>query len=545
VPLALSELGAIYEELRRPGDAARAFKKLLILAPDDRTRASALWGLARSYEAQKLWVSAREAYLNASQRFGGEPIVGAGSGEARPLAALVAERLAREPFDRMLADRAEPIVPVPLKRRWERHWAETSRPIGADGLPPSAESGRVFLAQGSQIRPVDPASGASAWSRDLEGEPIWVGYLADRIIAATKTRVVALSLDKGEVEWRYNLCASPVAGAAANPFAREPAADGGANDPGILLDFRIVGNRVFCLKGHQSKLPAGGEPDLVIDSLMAFDGDTGQVDWSFTPTNGRINRHLLAGPRRIVLQVRKPNQVLVLDTATGRRQTEFAQGEADEWPRDPLPLDDDHVALVVSRTKVAKFDITKGLYAWEFEETRESPRLGAPRIFCDSERLLVLHDGQNLMRLDLATGSKVWKSWRLLGNEDLSERPEAVALAPGRVFVINGSTLAAFNLVDGSPIWKRLLNGPSSGWDLALTERSVVAFPEPSADGLMVLPLVFHRRDDGEPIQRILFQAPVMQLAIRFSSRGALVATQAGGWAIGDRQVMDGSRGPR
>jgi hypothetical protein len=36
-----------------------------------------------------------------------------------------------------------------------------------------------------------------------------------------------------------------------------------------------------------------------------------------------------------------------------------------------------------------------------------------------------------------------------------------------------------------------------------------------------------------------------MQLAIRFSSRGALVATQAGGWAIGDRQVMDGSRGPR
>jgi cellulose synthase operon protein C len=547
VPIALSELGAIYEDLRRPGDAARVYKKLMILAPDDRTRASSLWGLARAYEAQKLWVSAREAYLNASQRFGGEPIVGAGSNQARPLAALVAERLAREPFDRMMGDRAEPIVPVPLRRRWERHWAETSRPIGADGIPPSAEAGRVFLAHGREIRPVDPTSGASAWSRDLEGEPVWVGYLADRIIAATRTRIVALSLDKGEVEWRYDLCAAPVAGVAANPFAKEPAADGAAEKTGMLLDFRIVGNRVFCLKGHQPRLPAGGDPDQMIDSLMAFDGDTGLVDWSYTPANGRINRQLLVGPRRIVLQVRKPNLVLVLDTSTGRRQGEFPQGEAEEWPREPLPLDDDHIALVVNRTKVAKFDITKGSYAWEFEETKESPRFGPPRLFCDSERLLVLHEGQSLMRLDLATGSKVWKNWRLLGNENLSERPEAIALVPGRAFVVNGSTLAAFDVADGSLLWKRPLSGPASGWDLALTERSVVAFPAPSVEGLglSVLPLVFHRREDGEPIQRLLFQVPVTQLAIRFSSRGALVATQAGGWAIGDRQVMDGSRAPR
>ena len=118
------------------------------------------------------------------------------------------------------------------------------------------------------------------------------------------------------------------------------------------------------------------------------------------------------------------------------------------------------------------------------------------------------------------------------------------------MFVANGPTLSAFALGDGSLLWKRPLSGPASGWDLALTERSVVAYPvppKPREDGLGVLPLVFHRRLDGEPIQRLLIQAQatVTDLAIRFSTRGALVATQGGLWALGDRQVMDGSKAPR
>ena len=97
-------------------------------------------------------------------------------------------------------------------------------------------------------------------------------------------------------------------------------------------------------------------------------------------------------------------------------------------------------------------------------------------------------------------------------------------------------------------LWKRSLTGPSAGWEVALTERSVLAYPGSARlkeDGLSVLPLVFYRRSDGEPIQRILIQASVTDLAIRFSSRGALVATQGGLWALGDRQVMDGLKAPR
>ena len=362
--------------------------------------------------------------------------------------------------------------------------------------------------------------------------------MADRIIAATRTRLVALSLERGAVEWQYDLgnAGAPRSReAAANPFAREPAAEEGRDAAlATLQDFRIVGNRVFCLRGDRT--------------LMAFDGDSGQLEWSYTPTAGRINPHLLVGPSRVVLQVRKPNTALVLETDSGHRRAEFPQADQEEWPRDPLPIDDDHVALVVNRTKVALFDTTKGANAWLFEETKDSPSLGPPRLFGDAERLLVLHDGHDLIRLDLATGAKAWDGWKLLGTEDLGDRPEAIALAADRVFVANGPELSAIALTDGSTLWKRPLNGPSAGWDVALTERSVAVYPgapKLKEEGLGLLPLAFHRRDDGEPVQRLLIQAPVSDLAVRFSPRGALIATQGGLWALGDRQVMDGSRTPR
>ena len=99
--------------------------------------------------------------------------------------------------------------------------------------------------------------------------------------------------------------------------------------------------------------------------------------------------------------------------------------------------------------------------------------------------------------------------------------------------------------VNGEAAWKCQLDGPSSGWSVALTERSIAAFPSPPPSreqSLASLPLILLRRDDGQPIQRLLFQATVSDLTIRFTPKGALVATQGGLWALGDRQVMDGPK---
>ena len=526
VPAASLALGILYDKLGRPSDAARAYKRLFAAATDDATRARALWGLAGSFEAQKLWVPAREAYLQASARGADLRVDGP---DGHPLATLVAGRLGRAPFDRMLGDRGEPSVGVPLQRRWNRQWPGVAKLIVADGILPSAESARLFIGQGGAIRPLDPASGESPWTRSLDGEPTWVGYLADRVIAATRTRIVALGLTEGTIAWQYDLGIGTAGKPGADPFARELGEGARDSASATLGDFRIVGNRIFCLRGDQT--------------LLAFDGDSGLLDWSYAPSAGRINPKLHVGATRIVLQVREPNSVLVLDTATGRRRSEFARADSEEWLRDPLPIDDDHVAIVADRLTVALFSLERGVPAWVFRETNDLPRYGPPRLLGDGDRLFVLHDGRELIRLDPSTGAKAWS--RLLGVENLSERPEAFAFATDRVFVADNSTLAAIRLADGVPAWKRPLNGPANGWAVALTDRTVAAYPNPErtrGDEGASFPLILRRRDDGELIQRLQFPASPADLAVRFSPKGMIVATSTGVWTLRDRQGMDGAR---
>ena len=87
-------------------------------------------------------------------------------------------------------------------------------------------------------------------------------------------------------------------------------------------------------------------------------------------------------------------------------------------------------------------------------------------MFGDSERLLVLHDGRLLIRLDPSSGSRRWAC--LLGTQDLSERPGAMVYDDRRFYCVNTDTIyggprqavRAISLEDGSPIWSRALSGP-------------------------------------------------------------------------------------
>ena len=173
-----------------------------------------------------------------------------------------------------------------------------------------------------------------------------------------------------------------------------------------------------------------------------------------------------------------------------------------------------------------------------FRESTEMPKYGPPRLVGDPERLLVLYNGVELIRLDAATGSKRWS--RPLGDENLSERPDAFALGGDRFFFSGGSDLTALAVSDGSTAWRSKLIGPELGWSVALTDRCVAAYPNPARlteDDLgATLPIVFRRRDTGDLVQRLLFPTPVTELTVRLSPRGAYVATQAGLWALGDRQ---------
>ena len=106
----------------------------------------------------------RDAY--ASIALGGD-----GPDAKTPLGTLALNRLARAPFDRMTGDRAEPTLPAPLSRLWSKPLASSWRPLTAEGVPPTAEAGRIFLANGGDLRPID-ANAARPLDRRIRRPPV-------------------------------------------------------------------------------------------------------------------------------------------------------------------------------------------------------------------------------------------------------------------------------------------------------------------------------------------------------------------------------------
>lgn len=534
VPGSLLALGRLHAEAGRPSQAARAHKRLLASAVDADQCASALWGLGQDYEAMKLYGPARDSYARIVARHPrarpAEPKGTATLGE------LAAARLATAPLSRLAADSAEPSMPVPLVRRWDAPIGGGARPLSASGVAPSPTAPRVFLAERDTLQPVDPVSGKAVWTAaDLGGEVQWVAYLGDSVVAATPRRVVALDRSTGAVAWRY-----PAEAPAAPPPADHPLARAGFKGPSpasTRLDgFRVVGGRVFLIRGDRE--------------LVALDGDSGLVDWSYMPSAGEINPHYWVGDRRAALQVRSPNALVVLETDRGRGRELPAVEEEEPWARDPIPMDEDHVAVATDDQTVALLDLNRGAAAWSVPHRSVLPGGGPPRLLGDTGRLVVLYGGRELVRLDPANGRAAWAEPRPLGPEDLSECPEALALDAERVYAVGGdgpaaSALMAVDLADGHVLWKRLLAGPAQGWSLSLTDRCVVAHPNPrrSVNPPADIPLVFCRRDTGALVQRLVFPAGAADLAVRLVPRGVLVATQAGLWGLGEAPPVD-SRPP-
>ena len=205
VPDAMLALGELLEKSQRPTEAAHTYKRLLLIDADDDHRAQAIWRLAHVYEARKLFVAARDSYLDLQSRFPNIHLQGPGSGGTA--ASLVAAELARAPYAHSVADRPVPATPVPLVRRW--HWqAPTSQPmrvIGAEGVAPSLDAGRLFLVEQTGLRLLDPSSGSPRWSAELGAPAVWAGYSSDKLIAATSRQIVALELGQGTVQWRYDV----------------------------------------------------------------------------------------------------------------------------------------------------------------------------------------------------------------------------------------------------------------------------------------------------------------------------------------------------
>ncbi len=533
VPDALLELGRLQETGGHPAEAVRAYKRLLATSAGDLPRAHALLGMARAYEAQKLWVPARDAYTAVATRYASIALGGDGPDAKTPLGTLALNRLVRAPFDHMTGDRAEPLLPAPLSRLWSKPLATSWRPLSAEGVPPTAEAGRIFLTNGGDLRPIDANAAPPRWTAELGGHPLWVAYLDERVLAATGDRIEARRWRAATSSGSLTRTHRRRARRKPSPFDRPDAADGvkAENEPtGKLHGVRLVGNRIYALHGDRR--------------LIGLDGETGQVDWSFTPLAGTINPNVLVTPETVVFQLRKPNIAVVLDAATGRRRLEFALTEDDDWERPPLAVDADHVAVVSNRRTVALLDLARHERLGFPRKRRDAAQRAAPTVWRRRKTdARPRRYGTDPARCDHRRETLVAPS----GAENLSERPEAFALDGDQVYWVNSRNLNCASLRDGALAWTRYLSGPPSGWSIDLSARCVLAYPGQPRVGTEGegFPLVFRRRSDGVLVQRLLFPPDATELTVRLAPGGLLVATENGVWSLGERSPVDVEAGGR
>lgn len=529
-PGALGALAQISTSQGRHDEAVAAHKQLLISATTDSQRASALLGLGEAYEARGSTALARATYQRAASLYGSLPLTPAT--EPGSVASLAATRLER--LDARDATAASPDPPNgPLLRRWSYRLDVPAKPIVAEAPLDRAESQfPLYLAQGTILRPVDPLAGDAPWQADLGSEPVWIASHGDQVLCAAATRLVALSRDRGQPAWSFDPATPQATDTAPDPFNRQNTGIDNLRSlsplpraRGRLHDFKLQGSRLFFLQGDHT--------------LFSVDADDGRLVWAYSspsPANSArgINANWALTTRHAVLQVGKSNSIVCLDPDTGILQKQLQLGDEDAtWTRAPVEIDESRILVSPNPLAIALFDLERGAYLWAFHDDSPLPRAVSPAIFADHGLILAILGGQELVRLDPASGHRLWRN--ALGLDDLSERPDALVIDASRAYCASGSTLTAFNLADGSSAWVRKLIGPDSGWALSLVTGALAVFPRPepaAADALESLPVLLCRRDNGVLVQRLVFSTPVDSLAVHLDDHNALIATQSQMWSL-------------
>lgn len=427
---------------RQSGLTGRLARAWLSAAQKEDDRAVALAALARHYEARKDWETARETWLRLEREAGALTV--AALDAERPVRDLVGAELRKREY-RAAGLPSLPDLPVPLGRAWH---------VPLDGeelLAGGADS--LLLRRGEDVLACrDAATGKARWSAAVGGPPRWAAARGDVVLAAGPRCVCGLRRADGGLLWKF----------------------GGTPDDAAadLAGFRLVDGRLFFLEDERR--------------LWALDVETGQALWNHVApgtllrsleAGGRFSPHFHAGRDRVVVQ-----------TTAGRGRFFDAVGGGDvggwsgrgAWPRPPLALDGRRLVLVPDARHVALLDLATGKEVWRRPLGRDPSLTGEPpQVLGGGDTLLVLvprNFGQELQRLDPATGAPLWAKPRLIEEDDIDLSRAAVG--PEAVYLVAGGLLRAVHLANGRPLWDCPLRGGAGPWQVRLTRGGLLAYSD-------------------------------------------------------------------
>jgi outer membrane protein assembly factor BamB len=443
---ALLELAKLQDKAGHSGAAAQAWRRSI--ANRHEALIPALIGLARAYEEEKCWDAARSTWRRLERTCGGKVVM-----ELDPNTTVrewVTAHLATLP------DQAAGAEPTNLALPLARHW-QIKLEADEHFLPIAEFDALLVTGRPSLFTARAPGTGKPLWHRRLSFSPQWAARHLDTVVAAGPQGAACLRQEDGGIIWEV---------AAPTLFAGRP--------PETMASFQLSNGRFFFVAGQ--------------GWLFALDAETGRVMWSHSAPgaglglpspSGRFNPAIRALGNSVLVQP-TPSRTTMLDAANGRllRSLTFTAGS---WWQRPLVRDDYAFCLAPNAHTIIQVGSTTGITQWEHSLTEattltgESPRLvgGKNAVLC----LLPTNLGDQLLRLDPATGHHLWKQPVLLAGRSRPVEPAGWALDDEAVYFEQDGHLYARALADGKLLWDKALVGPKAPYRTVRLRDYLLTYP--------------------------------------------------------------------
>lgn len=428
----------------RPADSAFAYRAILDLAPDSKTRAAALAHLAAAELLAGSARAGREALETIAREFPaaavavrGEPVPGAG--------------LPSHPFFRSLVDRAERAAPPVSRDPRSEAFAWTSEAGSFDGAgfdcPPEAlpETGSraawiLPLLEGVEEDPEESARRG--------GEPARGAVLGERVFVRRGSEVLAVSARSGKLLWRAGSPDAPPgdapAVAAASSACLSLCVPPGPERPLVLaIEPPVVG--VVAKASGVAYRP---------NELVAYDALSGKLRWKAAATAPGATR------RRELALISAPA------CAAGRIAALAVQGES---------------AYLAAFSTNGKLEWTRRLYTFSPGQNVRYGGTGGLRgdVFAEGD-LFVATAGHGLAAGVSASGELLWVSrYRSSSDEGYAgvrNDPGGGALAGGAFVAAppDSPSITAFRVREGKILWERPRGGHGPPERIVAADRTRV-----------------------------------------------------------------------
>ena len=469
--------------------AIRIWQELLEAPARATTRQAVLWELARSLEHQGYLRPAAGVWRELALEFPAASLpTEAGSKTAAP---YIRDRLRSERY--RLLDQSAPALP--MLRRWERNLSPEANILIPEGEPPGPRLALVLIdARG--LTAVDPSDGETRWEKPLNHPALWAAYGPMQLILGTRESLLASALETGETLWQVSL-------------------EDSDDDLGRAPGFRLAGNRVLIRQDQR---------------LTSYDITTGRPVWNQSPP-GVLSPLWNADANFTVIQSERPLRVLVFDTKTGRRLSEHRPREP--WVSPPIAIESPPpktLSQTLSNNRGFLSAMTNrriqafGAFdpqadpMWTFQGATSFAN-APPQFWSQGENLLMLMDGDTLVRLAPDTGETLW--FMPIFSTPVSKPDDRLIWEDQRIFIAEDHVLSCLNLADGKSVWKHPL--PRAGvW--ALQKQGPLLFAVPRHSNSSDTHALIFEAQTGAPVQKL--QVPPGIIHATFHRAGSFVATK-------------------